>query len=201
MPTGYTHKIKPQGGVTFEQFVLDCARAMGACVTLRDEPGGGEAIPEQFEPSDWHSNSLKEAQETLRDLQTASASEIVNRCGMEHAEAVGRVRLRNMACDEQRQAYEAMLARVRQWKPPTARHEGLRDFMVQQITESINFDCHKQSEPTQPVPKEWLSKQIEECHRLIGYHAAEHAKEVARAADRTEWVRALRRSLGIGGRA
>ncbi|KKK60691.1 hypothetical protein LCGC14_3021870, partial [marine sediment metagenome] len=31
MPTGYTACIKD--GISFEKFVMQCARAMGACVT------------------------------------------------------------------------------------------------------------------------------------------------------------------------
>jgi len=44
MPTGYTNCIKD--GVTFEQFVWKCARAMGALVMMRDEPSNVDG---------WHS--------------------------------------------------------------------------------------------------------------------------------------------------
>lgn len=198
MPTYYTDKIRPEGGVTFEEFVMNCARAMGACITLRDEPGGGEKIPERFEAHPYSMNELTKARERLRDLVRMTVDEVTSECSRVHSEEVGRIRLRNMERDEQRKAYEAMLSKVRSWKPPTAQHEGLRNFMVQQITESIDFDCRKQEEPVCPPPSEWHEKEVSECHRLIGYHAAEHAKEVARAADRTEWVRALRLSLKGG---
>jgi hypothetical protein len=36
MPTGYTAAIKD--GISFEKFVWDCARGMGALVMMRDEP-------------------------------------------------------------------------------------------------------------------------------------------------------------------
>jgi len=39
MPTGYTAEIyEGEKEVTFEKFALTCARAFGACITIRDEP-------------------------------------------------------------------------------------------------------------------------------------------------------------------
>jgi hypothetical protein len=35
MPTGYTDKIKD--GISFEEFVLSCARQFGACISMRDD--------------------------------------------------------------------------------------------------------------------------------------------------------------------
>lgn len=40
MPTGYTADIKD--GIDFKTYAMNCARAFGACVMLRDEPGGGD---------------------------------------------------------------------------------------------------------------------------------------------------------------
>lgn len=51
MPTGYTANVPD--GITFEQFVWQCARGMGALVMMRDEPTGAP-IPERFEPSDYN---------------------------------------------------------------------------------------------------------------------------------------------------
>lgn len=50
MPTGYTADIKD--GISFETYAMNCARAFGACVSLRDKPSGGKVIPDAFEPSD-----------------------------------------------------------------------------------------------------------------------------------------------------
>lgn len=41
MPTGYTDAIKD--GISFNQFILSCARAFGALITMRDEPS---SVPE-----------------------------------------------------------------------------------------------------------------------------------------------------------
>lgn len=51
MPTGYTADLHDGKDVTFDQFVKQCARGMGALVTLRDAPWDAP-LPERFEPSD-----------------------------------------------------------------------------------------------------------------------------------------------------
>lgn len=88
-----------------------------------------------------------------------------------------------------------MLEKVRAWTPPTSAHQGLRSFMVEQITSSIDFDCTPSKEPVWPSPKEWHATRVDALRKSVDYHAAEHAKEVARAAERTAWVKALRASL------
>jgi len=62
MPTGYTNCIKD--GVTFEQFVWKCARAMGALVMMRDEPSNAP-IPVKFEPSNYYAEEVAKAKAKL----------------------------------------------------------------------------------------------------------------------------------------
>ena len=38
MPTGYTLDLYNGKDITFEEFVLKCARAFGALIDMRDEP-------------------------------------------------------------------------------------------------------------------------------------------------------------------
>lgn len=39
-----------------------------------------------------------------------------------------------------------MLDQVQLWQPPTDDHMGLKEFMIQQIEESIKFDCASYAE-------------------------------------------------------
>ena len=56
MPTGYTAVI--EDGCTFKEYVMTCARAFGATISMREEPLSKE-IPEKFEVSDYALNQLK----------------------------------------------------------------------------------------------------------------------------------------------
>ena len=65
MPTGYTATLMEKGQ-DFPDFVLLCARAMGATIMLRDEPLDAP-IPE-FQPSDYSAKQLEESKEELARL-------------------------------------------------------------------------------------------------------------------------------------
>lgn len=196
MPTGYTADIKD--GITFQTFALNCARAFGACVTLRDEPGGSENIPAAFEPSDYHLKAVQQARDEMAALQ-AMTPEQQDRAANEAWDRAETARVQRL--EEQRTtraAYLVMLAKAKAWVSPSPDHDRLKEFMVEQITKSIDFDCDE-SYIIQPTPRatgaEWAATQAACLNRDIAYHEKEHASEVERAASRTRWVQALRQSL------
>ena len=56
MPIGYTSKLH-DGDQPFNEFIMSCARAFGALVTMRDDPNDAP-IPE-FEVSEYSVTSVK----------------------------------------------------------------------------------------------------------------------------------------------
>lgn len=195
MPTGYTAAIKD--GITFEKFALDCARAFGACVSMREEPSDA-AIPDVFEPSDYHLKKMAAAQERLSMLEQMTEAAANRSAHKEWDEAETR---RAMAIAEKgalRAKYEAMLKKATEWVPPTPDHKGLSDFMIEQIKSSLDWDCDT-SYYDKPTPRlsgaAWLTQAKEKEARDIEYHRKNYAEEVDRCASRTEWVRALRAAL------
>jgi hypothetical protein len=50
MPTGYTAAVADGTITEFPDFAMQCARAFGTLVLMRDEPQDA-AIPEKFEPA------------------------------------------------------------------------------------------------------------------------------------------------------
>lgn len=196
MPTGYTAAIND--GISFKDFAMNCARAFGACVTLRDEAGGGEVIPDRFEPSSYNLEALNKARSQLSAVleMTPEEDERAAGKGYDDAETHRVMRIAEMA--EQRRKYEAMLAAVRSWSPPTPEHVEYHAFMKSQIEQSIDFDC-KTSYYETPTPRltgpQWREQRLADLNRDISYHSKGHADEVRRAEQRTAWVQALRRSL------
>ena len=195
MPTGYTAEIKK--GITFQQFAMNCARAFGACVTMREEPSDN-SIPERFVPNDWHSTQLEKSRAELILLEGLSevAAERAAASAWDEAETTRTIRLQEIA--KQREKYEAMISQAQRWEPPTANHVGLREFMIEQISSTIKFDCDSDYYSTPTVRLSgplWLAQQQAAAMRDIAYHEREHAAEVKRAEDRTAWVQALRASL------
>lgn len=196
MPTGYTAKIKD--GIEFKEFALDCARAFGACIELRDEGGGGELIPDEFQPSSYSKEAADRAREQLKSIIAMTDEEKENAaiCAYEEAEDARIKALSEKA--ELRVKYEEMLDSVLKWKIPTVEHRGLRDFMIEQIKTSIDFDCGGDyyKTPTQKIgADEWFSGEVDRLEESIRRHEENYVEEVERAKARSEWVMALKESL------
>ena len=136
MPTGYTAKIKD--GISFEEYAMNCAREFGACVTMRDDPSDKE-IP-VFEPSDYHSKALKEAEDDLFLIQCMSESEVYAKNKEEWSKSEESRKKRLQETIDLRKKYESMLCKCENWVPPTPEHNGLHEFMIKQIRDSIEFD-------------------------------------------------------------
>ena len=195
MPTGYTSDLydgKPQ---TFAEFVMQCAREMGAMITMRDE-SLSKPIPERFEPSSYHERELERAQARLEEVTAMSPEEANSEAAQDFHDALAGWEEGNADRKARQDRYEAMLAQVEAWVPPTTDHDGLKKFMRAQLEESIRFDCgYQRDAPVEESGSEWREHHIAQAKKDIAYHAAEQLKERRRAEERTEWVRYLRESL------
>lgn len=199
MPSGYTAKMYEGEDQSFDDFVMSCARGMGALITMRDEPMDAP-IPDAFEPSDYHAKAIEDAEWRLRNLDTVSDESARLQADQEYQQAHAAWMESRRKEAELRERYVAMLAKVQAWEPPTPDHVHFKEFMVEQLTGSIDFDCPSDWPTWRPEPQpksieEWKSEKRAKAERDLTYHSEEHAKEIARARERTEWVTALRLSL------
>lgn len=195
MPTGYTADIKD--GISFKQFTLNCAKAFGACVSMRDLPSG-TPIPEEFEASSYHAEKLAEARIALTTYENMSEYDAASEARNEYADAELNRTRRLQENLNQLESYRGMLDQVRAWIAPTKEHDGLKEFMVKQITESIEWDDSTKylSVPTPVVSvTDWLEAKKAAALKDIEYHKEKNAEELQRTAERNLWVRQLRESL------
>lgn len=201
MPTGYTAKLYDGTPQTFKEFALDCAKAFGACISLRDDPVG-TPIPDEFLPDTYHADALTRAQLRLAQIERMSDLQVEDKIQEEFADAFER-RLTVIAEQERRmRQYGEMFTRVVAWPPPTTTHQGLKDFMIQQITDSIDHDCWSDDElgryypmPVAPTIDEWRTQAKADAWQDVHYHREHNVAEIARTNERSNWVRALRESL------
>ena len=196
MPTGYTAPVADGTTTTLRAFALQCARAFGATVTMRDDPMSAE-IPERFEPNGFYRRMMEQAIARLRHLQALSPIEAQREMQQQHSAAMARWREQTWGDARQRVRYLAMIDAVCDWEPPTPDHSGLRSFMLRQLHESFTFDCggeHLRMPRLQRWP-EWLAAQIAKAARDVDDYADLQVDENERAATRTAWVRELRASL------
>src|ERR1700741_504539 len=195
MPTGYTAAVADGKITTLRDFALYCARGMGALITMRDEPLNAP-IPETLEPSTtYYDNKLAALRAELGELEALTDEQVLDRMEAERQKAIEYRAEYKQRDRVQRERYEAMIAQVAVW---TTEAEGIRDFMLQPLRESLKFDFGGSYEPPIPPPMtagEWLNERSAKLAKEISYHEGERDREIARTADRNAWLKALRDSL------
>jgi len=193
MPTGYTADIAKD--ITFNEFALTCARNFGALIMMRDEPLDAQ-IPDEFPPSDYHLKAAQEEKDKLCLLDAFTLEDATRQLRLEHEKSVQSNKKYNDDKIKLKAKYVAMLLKAKAWQPPTADHQGLKEFMIKQIEESIKWDCEPYNH-TKPLkdPQTWLNEEKAYCIEQIAYHEQKYAEEVERSKGRSEWVKQLKKSL------
>lgn len=194
MPTGYTAELCEKD-VPFEKFALDCARAFGALILMRDEPKDAK-IPDKFEPNDYNAKALAKAKKELSALKAMTLDVAKQSAADEHRKAVREYDKHVSEVKATANRLHAMRSKVADWTPPSPDHQGLKDFMIEQIDTTLKHDGRVWRDvPVLMSGKAWLESNIEAAERSVQYHMEEARKEVERAEGRTLWVKQLRASL------
>jgi hypothetical protein len=194
MPTGYTAKLyegKPQ---TVQEFILTCARAFVATIEQRDESLDVPPRPREAR-TEYHDDALTKATKAL-DAASRWTDEEANQFARDqHTKALARWEAN---CSEQlarRRRYEDMLMQVDRWVPPTDEHQGLKDFMLDQLRESIKFDCSVYDPPAAMTGVEYRQSSIECAERDLVYHTEQRRQEIERIDGSNLWIADLYGSL------
>jgi hypothetical protein len=194
MPTGYTSGIGEGKIKTFKEFALLCSRAFGATIAMRDEPLDAK-IPADFKVDSYHTKQLSEAQERLARIKKMSDAELDRETHMEFAASLERYNARMAEIKLTRERYEAFLAQAKGWTPPTAGHFNIKKFMIEQISDSIEWDCVEPEKPRRLSIEEWRKNAIDEAVGDIDYHSKEALAEQELVEGRNRWLKQLRESL------
>ena len=193
MPTGYTEAIISEKGISFKDFVMDCARAFGACIATKDDPKD-KKIP-IFEPSDYFSKELVKAEKELIEFKKLSKSDWEQKAKDEFSSAIKRYEEEIKENESQKSKYNKMLKKVREWQQPTFDHKELKSFMIKQINESIDFDCYEPKCPIISNAEEWANKKLKSILWDVSYYTKSNREEIERVVERNKWVKQLKESL------
>lgn len=197
MPTGYTSEIEK--GISFRQFVLLCARGFGACIMQRDDPMSD--LPKMQEVSDYHTKEISESEAKLKEIKAMSDDSILEEARKEYEKEIASIEDGLRKKNELHQKYTDMLTRVEGWVPPSKDHDELKNFMIDQIIKSIEFDCSgnfyetRLREAKQLTVSDWKAKKIHDTLWNLNYHQKEYIKERSRVQSRNEWIKKLYESL------
>lgn len=196
MPTGYTAKLMEKGQ-PFDEFVLQCARAFGACIMMRDDPMD-TPIPDKFEPSDYYDKRIAETTAELDRLLAMNGKGKILFGNAKKAETV-KVYEKGLARDTAENArLEQMDQQVQEWIPPSDEHGELKKFMLDQIKISkhdLNYSENSLKSVLEKLPLNYWRDAVDGAKRTLEYNKKERVSEIERADGRTRWVRQLRDSL------
>jgi hypothetical protein len=196
MPTGYTAPIQSGEITDFRDYALQCARAFGACVMMRDEPMD-KPIPDEFQPSSYHAERLAAVRDELGKIMKMTMELCGRTATEEYTKACKDQERREAEVRLVRERYESMLAKARAYVPPSDDHKSLAEFMVSQLEESLKLDCSpsRMKESELLSPEAWKARKVEALLCDIEYHVKRQREEEERVATWNKWITDLRRSL------
>lgn len=201
MPTGYTAPVMDGEITDVKDFAAQCARGFGAFMHQRDESGKVSLrYPEAPGPDSFYHKSLAQAE--ARRAQWAGMSE-----EEKYAEWSDYVKKQTLALHESkanhakiRARYEDMLIQVWSIDVPS-KLQKFRDFMVEQLESSIDFDCGDGTFENgyyrvMPYP-EWCEKEEAGIARDLSYYSDEVAKERQRYQEQVEYIDLMVETFGF----
>lgn len=191
MPTGYTCDIEK--GISFKEYALNCARAFGANVLMRDEPKS--APIKTYESDPYYVNKLVETIKEKEQFLTLSEEHTRKMWNKEYQQYVTDRTDWNKDKEILREKYEAMLEQVRLFEPPTEEHVNYKKFMESQIVESIQWDCSLHEIEEQETFEDWLVTKLEGFNEDIEYYTKKNEEEISSNTGRNEWNEKLFEAL------
>jgi hypothetical protein len=199
MPTGYTAELMEKGQ-DFNNFALCCARAFGACIELRDDSFGPAPRKIPRSKNTYHQDALKRALAESAEFAEMSKKDKNAWAKETKAEAIESAEKSLERQKQENKRLAEMEAEVDAWNPPTADHQGLKDFMLQQIDVS-KHDMKYPIESLQSAKKktlaEYIADRVEAIRWGIEYHEEHLHDDEEREDSRDTWLNELYVSLGM----
>lgn len=194
MPTGYTADVVTGKLTDFRTFALQCARAFGACIMQRDDPM--DEPPKLREVSEYYRTAVTSARAELAAFTVLGMDELKAQLDREHAEAVASWEARQREAALVVQHLDGMTSDVKAWTPPTPEHQGLKDFMLQQLAETRKYDGTAWGEaPVKRTPLLYAADRIRQLESAVERSEESLRDEEKRCAEQNAWITALYASL------
>ena len=193
MPTGYTSGILDGTTKDFNQFAKHCSRAF--VMHLRDEPMDCEY--KKREVSDYHIKVIEKAKAELKKADSLSDEELIIQEKNRLIESKKYHLDRKEKIKNDKIKLELFLGKAKAYIPPTEKHQGIADFMIEQLEKTIDFDCSGTYHITalQEIDleikninvKDIISKIRVQADKDIAYHTREHEADIKRCEGHNQW--------------
>ena len=203
MPTGYTAGIIDGDIKTFKEYAVLCMRAFGATIHMRDD-----SLDTKYEPrlpSDYHKQSYEDLIQKLITTKKITPSEYVKEYTTKVTNRIKESKALIVKLKKTKVVLDEMLGKTLKYVPPTNEHIGIRDFMVKQLQETIEYDTDYvyYEEKIKSLEKSLINidgeklrqEEIDDTLKSIDYHKVEYEKELKRVEESNKWVTEFLNSL------
>ena len=202
MPTGLTHQIYYGTDMSLRSFALKCATHIGYGYRASDY--GSRELPLDKPPvveaDKYHLEQMKEAEENLemwKDIKGSprKARRLYEKEFEKRRSENSSFKKKNGDVNER---YIDMLEVVESWHPKNS-FVAIKDLMVEQLKESMEYDCLDDScmpyvSEIPPMDK-WIDSKIEFYPEEIEYHRTKYEEEVKYVNECNQWLADLYTSL------
>lgn len=189
MPTSSTYGLYAGNEMTFLEYAMRCARDSGMHMDA--------VIPDEFRANSYYIEQLEKARANVARIKKWDDAEAGRyaQYAYDHERCRYEESLLNMTALRER--YEAMLEKAKSWTPPTPEHQKIKEFMIQQLEESIDFDCNTDNPIILVLPTGAAFKEeaLRAARQKVSYYTKCCKEDKEQAKERTEWIKALRQSL------
>jgi D-mannonate dehydratase len=195
MATGYTSKLV-EDGQDFKDFVLQCARAFGACIEQRDDPI--EDKPKLRKSSNYTSKAKKKVEKELKELQSMTKKQKLEYGKKLKDEDIKSYTKTIQKMEKQNIRVKNMIAMVTGWAPPTDDHIELKTFMLNQLTISIsdlNYYYSELNIAKNKTPEKYYAENKEGLMSTIKYYNEQCKKENQSVSKSNDWILKLYDSI------
>lgn len=200
MPTGYTAPIYEGKDITLTEFAANCARGMGAFMHMRDEATGAVLAYPKSNGRSFYSDNLYATIEESNAWLALSEEERYAEWSTYYTKTLKQRADSMLESAVIRTRYLDMIKQVTDVDVPS-KLEGFKRFMLEQLSESIEFDCHDDDfydryySPLQYFA--WCDERTQTLTRMADTYSLRLAEENKRQDDREEYIDLLVETFGI----
>ena len=203
MPTGYTSGILDGKITTFKDYAINCMRAFGATIHMRDEQ-----MDKQYEPrvpSTYYQEHIDESKKKLAKFHNVTDKKIIALSKKDINASIDYYKKKIVEMKSALERYHNILADAHLFVPPTPDHQEIKKFMIDQIATSIDHDCNfdyyekelkKLESELENLDAKVIRKElVDQAVNDIAYYEKNHNEEVEHCNESNEWVEVFIESI------
>lgn len=205
MPSNYTSKLYNNEQTNLKDYALNCARSFGVFAEYRDQELPDSPI--EIKVDQYYYDQVERDKEVSEYLKEATAEELTSYIIKKRVENAENKLNSSKEKNSIRERYLKMLEEVEAWEPPSDKHIEFKNFMNEQLENSIEFDCHEfidldelkkacGNAATDTVDVENYRSEMIRYHERLLRQSLEQLDEAERSAkEKTLWLKQFNESF------